>query len=47
MKRLIEFKDLYDKVKKYADDNCEGNFNLAVRQLIKKGLENNLKKKEK
>lgn len=38
MKRLIEFKDLYESVKSYADENCEGNFNLAVRELIRKGL---------
>jgi hypothetical protein len=38
MKILIEFKDLHDKVKKYANDNCEGNFSLAVRELIRKGL---------
>lgn len=38
MKILIEFKDLHEIVKKYAKDNCEGNFNLAVRELIRKGL---------
>ena len=38
MKKLIEFKDLYAKVKEYADEHCDGNFNFAVRQLIKKGL---------
>ena len=40
MKRLIEFKDLYDRVKLYADEKCEGNFSLAVRELIRKGLGN-------
>jgi len=38
MRRLIDFKDMIDSIKKYADENCEGNFNMAVRQLIKKGL---------
>lgn len=37
---LINFKDLKQQIKDYADKYCEGNFNLAVRQLIKKGLEN-------
>lgn len=39
MKKWIDFRDLFEKVKQYADDNCEGNINLAVRQLVKKGLE--------
>jgi len=39
MKKWIDFKNLYNAVKQYADDYCEGNFNLAVRQLVKKGLE--------
>ena len=38
MKVLINFKSLLDDVKAYADKYCEGNFNLAVRQLVKKGL---------
>jgi len=38
MKKLIDFKSLGEQVQKYADVNCEGNFNLAVRILIKKGL---------
>jgi len=40
MKKWIDFKNLYEAVKAYADDKCEGNFNLAVRQLVKKGLDN-------
>jgi len=38
MKRLIDFKDLYKEVKRYADEHCDGNFTFAVRQLIRKGL---------
>jgi len=38
MKRLIDFKSLFEEIKKFADDHCEGNFSLAVRTLIKKGL---------
>jgi len=38
MRRLIDFKDMLESIKKYANDNCEGNFSMAVRQLIKKGL---------
>lgn len=40
MKKLINFKDLAKSIKDYADKNCEGNFSLAVRVLIKKGLGN-------
>jgi len=40
MKKWIDLRDLYEVVRKYADENCEGNLNLAVRQLIKKGLDN-------
>jgi hypothetical protein len=40
MKKLIEFKDLDKSIQEYADLFCEGNFSLAVRQLIKKGLIN-------
>jgi hypothetical protein len=39
-KRLIDFKDAYILVKKYAEDHCEGNFSMAVRKLIKKGVKN-------
>ena len=38
MLKLINFKNLTKKVQRYADDNCEGNFNQAVRVLIKKAL---------
>lgn len=40
MKKLINFKDLYDLVRDYANQNCEGNFSLAVRELVRKGLDN-------
>ena len=35
MKKLIDFKDkkLVDKIQDYANEHCEGNFNMAVRQL--------------
>jgi hypothetical protein len=38
MKKLIDFKKNKEAVQEYADEHCEGNFNLAVRQLIRKGL---------
>ena len=38
MKKLIDFKLLTAEIQKYADDNFEGNFSLAVRSLIAKGL---------
>ena len=40
MKKLINFKDVGELIEKYADEHCEGNFSLAVRILIKKGLVN-------
>jgi hypothetical protein len=40
LRKLIDFKGLVDEIKLYAYEHCEGNFNLAVRQLIKKGLSN-------
>lgn len=40
MKKWIDLRDLYEVVRKYADEHCEGNLNLAVRQLVKKGLDN-------
>lgn len=40
MKKLIDFKSVYLSVKEYAEKNCDGNFSLAVRVLIKKGLAN-------
>ena len=30
--------DLQKSIQKYADENCEGNFNMAVRQLVKLSL---------
>ncbi len=38
MKKLIEFKDLDVAIQEYADLYCDGNFSQAVRQLCKKGL---------
>ena len=38
MKKLIDFKALQKEIQAYADKYCEGNFNLAVRILIKKAL---------
>ena len=38
MKKLINFKGLDILIQAYADENCEGNYSLAVRELIKKGL---------
>ena len=38
MLMIENFKDLYDLVRVYADEHCEGNFSLAVRVLVKKGL---------
>lgn len=38
MKKLIDFKGLEKSIQEYADLFCEGNFGLAVRQLIKEGL---------
>lgn len=38
MRKLIDFKSLEKQIAKYAKDNCEDNFSMAVRQLIKKGL---------
>ena len=38
MKKLIEFKSMDRAIQEYADLFCEGNFSLAVRQLIAKGL---------
>ncbi|QDP52077.1 MAG: hypothetical protein Unbinned706contig1000_21 [Prokaryotic dsDNA virus sp.] len=42
MKKVIDFKsmDLVKAIQDYADLFCEGNFNMAVRQLTKKGLNN-------
>jgi len=41
MKKVIDFdKDLQKAIQDYADLFCEGNFNMAVRQLTKSGLNN-------
>ena len=41
MKKVIDFDgDLQKSIQEYADLFCEGNFNMAVRQLTKKGLSN-------
>ena len=38
--KLINFKsdDLIVAIQYYADENCEGNFNLAVRELLRARL---------
>lgn len=36
----VRFGKLYKAIKDYADEHCEGNFSMAVRKLVKKGLEN-------
>ncbi len=38
MKKLIDFKSLVNDIQKYADIHHEGNFSMAVRFLIAKGL---------
>mgnify|MGYP000353766855 CR=1 FL=1 len=38
MKKLINFHSLHESIQNYADKHCEGNFSMAVRVLIKKGL---------
>ena len=38
MKKLINFKSLVSAIQEYADEHYEGNFSLAVRSLIAKGL---------
>ena len=40
MKKLVDFRDLSKSIQSYADENCEGNFSLAVRVIIKKALKN-------
>jgi len=41
MKKLIDFQsdELVKKIQDYANKNHDGNFNEAVRELIKKGIE--------
>lgn len=41
MKKLIDFKGLEKSIQEYADLFCEGNFGLAVRQLITKQVKAN------
>ena len=38
MKKLIDFKSLTKEIQAYADLHFEGNFSLAVRSLVSKGL---------
>ena len=40
MKKLIDFTGLMKDIKDYADEHYEGNFSMAVRALIKRGLDN-------
>ena len=40
MKKLINFKDLKASIQEYADKYCEGNYSLAVRELVRSGLFN-------
>ena len=40
MRKLIDFKELSQAIQAYADTHCEGNFNMAVRKLIKEALKN-------
>lgn len=37
-KKLIEFGGLVKHITDYAKENCNGNFTMAVRQLIQKAL---------
>ena len=46
IRKEIKFsKDMASNIQKYADDNLEGNFNMAVRMLASKGLSDNYKSK--
>jgi len=40
MKKLIDFKNMFQAIQDYANEHCDKNFSMAVRQLIRKGLEN-------
>ena len=41
MKKNIDFsEELLNKIQRYADLYCRGNFTLAVEHLTKKGLSN-------
>ncbi len=37
-RKSIEFLELDEPVQQYADEHCEGVFNRAVRELIRKQL---------
>tara|TARA_R110001632_G_C11221089_1_gene405484 strand:- start:608 stop:736 length:129 start_codon:yes stop_codon:yes gene_type:complete len=39
MKKLIEFKKLDEAIQEHANLFFEGNFSMAVRALIKRGLD--------
>ena len=41
MKKLIDFKHLWEAIQTYADKHYDGNFSLAARKLIEKGLKAN------
>jgi hypothetical protein len=40
MKKLIDFKNMWQAIQYYADKHCDKNFSMAVRQLVRKGLSN-------
>ena len=47
IRKEIKFsKDMVSNIQKYADDNLEGNFNMAVRMLTSKGLSDDFNHKE-
>lgn len=39
MKKLIDFKEMWQEIQDYADLHYDGNFSLAVRKLAKLGLD--------
>ena len=40
MKKLIDFKNMQQAIQDYADKNCDENFSMAVRVLIREALAN-------
>jgi hypothetical protein len=38
MKKAIEFGRLEKLIQDYANEHCEGNFSMAARKLVEKGL---------
>jgi len=39
MKKLIDLpENLIDLIQEFADKNCEGNFSMAVRMILLKGV---------